>query len=64
MSRIGKKPIVIPDKVTVSVKPGAVDVAGPLGKLTQVLPPHTAVKVDKGQALVELMGLNDEEGWA
>lgn len=64
MSRIGKSPITIPEKVTVQVKPGAVEVSGPLGKLTQVLPPHTAVKVDKDQALVELVGLNDEEGGA
>jgi large subunit ribosomal protein L6 len=62
MSRIGKMPIVVPEKVTIAVKPGAVEVSGPLGKFTQTLPPHTTVKVDKGQALVELVGLNDEEG--
>jgi large subunit ribosomal protein L6 len=64
MSRIGKSPITLPEKVTLTVKPGAVEVTGPLGKFTQVLPPHTAVKVDKGQALVELVGLSDEEGGA
>ncbi len=64
MSRIGKSPIVVPEKVTIQVKSGVVEISGPLGKLTQVLPPHTTVKVDKGQALVELVGLNDEDGGA
>jgi large subunit ribosomal protein L6 len=62
MSRIGKMPIVIPDKVKIDLKPGVVEVSGPLGKMTQKLPPHTTVKIDKNQALVELVGLNDEEG--
>jgi large subunit ribosomal protein L6 len=35
MSRIGKKPIVIPKGVTVKVVDGAVEVAGPKGKLRQ-----------------------------
>jgi large subunit ribosomal protein L6 len=35
MSRIGKKPISIPDGVTVSVGPGRVTVNGPKGELTQ-----------------------------
>ncbi len=64
MSRIGKSPIVVPEKVTIQVKPGVVEISGPLGKLTQALPPHTTVKVDNGQALVELVGLNDEDGGA
>ena len=38
MSRIGKKPISIPKGVTVKVLPGAVDVKGPKGQLTQAFP--------------------------
>jgi len=64
MSRIGKMPVVIPDTVKLDIRPGAVEVSGPLGKLLQVLPPHTRVKIDKNQALVELVGLNDKEGGA
>ena len=64
MSRIGKMPITIPEKVKIDVRPGSVEVSGPLGKMVQTLPPHTAVKVDKNQAIVELVGLNDEEGGA
>jgi large subunit ribosomal protein L6 len=38
MSRIGKKIIPVPKGVKVDIKPGVVDVQGPKGKLTQVLP--------------------------
>ena len=38
MSRIGKKPIAIPKGVKVDVKPGAVEIQGPKGKLRQPLP--------------------------
>ncbi len=62
MSRIGKSPITIPEKVKLDIKPGAVEVQGPLGKMSQVLPPHVSVKVDKNQATVALVDLNDEEG--
>jgi large subunit ribosomal protein L6 len=37
MSRIGKKPIAIPDGVDVEIKPGLVSVKGPKGELTQVV---------------------------
>jgi large subunit ribosomal protein L6 len=37
MSRIGKKPIAIPDGVSVEVKPGLVSVKGPKGQLTQAV---------------------------
>ena len=38
MSRIGKKPIVVPKGVTVKVHDRAVEVQGPKGKLTQAFP--------------------------
>jgi large subunit ribosomal protein L6 len=37
MSRIGRKPIEVPEGVTVDVKPGAVMVKGPKGELNQVV---------------------------
>ena len=37
MSRIGKKPIAIPDGVTVDVKPELVSVKGPKGELDQTV---------------------------
>src|SRR3954471_6982147 len=39
MSRIGKKPITIPDKVKVDIKTDAVVVTGPKGSVTNPIPP-------------------------
>ena len=52
MSRIGRTPIAIPEKVKLEPREGFVDVQGPLGKLTQKLPPGIAVKIEKNQAIV------------
>ena len=38
MSRIGRKPIAIPQGVTVKVVDGAVEVQGPKGKMRQAFP--------------------------
>ena len=46
-------PIVIPDKVKIESKGSLIEVTGPLGKISQVIPPGIAVKIDKNQALVE-----------
>ena len=55
MSRIGKKPIAIPQGVEVSVKGHRISVSGPLGDLRMDCHPSVAVKLDKagGQVLVE-----------
>jgi large subunit ribosomal protein L6 len=39
MSRIGKKPIPVPDKVKVEIKPTTVVVTGPKGSVTNPIPP-------------------------
>jgi large subunit ribosomal protein L6 len=39
MSRIGKKPIPVPDKVKVEIKPDKVVVTGPKGSVTNPIPP-------------------------
>jgi large subunit ribosomal protein L6 len=39
MSRIGKKPISVPDKVKVDIKPDTVVVTGPKGTVTNPVPP-------------------------
>jgi large subunit ribosomal protein L6 len=39
MSRIGKKPIPIPDKVKVEIKPDSVVVTGPKGSVSNPIPP-------------------------
>ena len=48
MSRIGKQPVNIPDKVTVSVKDNVVVVKGPKGELSKPFPKEIGVVVDAG----------------
>jgi large subunit ribosomal protein L6 len=48
MSRIGNKPVQIPDGVTVSVGPGRVTVNGPKGELTQEIDTDMTVEVTDG----------------
>jgi large subunit ribosomal protein L6 len=48
MSRIGRKPIAIPDGVTVDLKPGLVSVKGPKGQLTQAVSPEMTVAQGEG----------------
>lgn len=52
MSRIGKKPISIPEKVTVEIKAGVVKVVGPKGELKQDLRPEIKVEIKNDQVLV------------
>jgi large subunit ribosomal protein L6 len=47
MSRIGRKPIAIPDGVTVEIKPGLVLVKGPKGELTQTV--SAEMKITQGE---------------
>lgn len=56
MSRIGKKPIQIPDKVKVSVQGRAVNVDGPMGKLSYTLPEHINAEVKDGIVNLAISG--------
>jgi len=56
MSRIGRLPITIPDKVTVEITNRRVHVAGPKGTLDFDLPQRTTAVVEKGQVLVQRDG--------
>jgi large subunit ribosomal protein L6 len=49
MSRIGKKPIVLPKGVSAQVSDGAVEVKGPKGQLRQPLPPGIKFELADGQ---------------
>ena len=53
MSRIGRKPVGLPDKVKIAVDGAHVCVEGPLGKLEQTLPLGLTVDVADGQAQVK-----------
>ena len=52
MSRVGKLPVKIPEKVKVSVDGALVKVEGPKGKMSFPFNPRVTVKVDKGEVKV------------
>ena len=53
MSRIGKKPIDLPDGVEIDIKPGLITVKGPKGELSQEVSTDMAVKTEDGSITVE-----------
>ncbi len=53
MSRIGRRPIIIPSGVEVSIESGAVAVKGPKGSLARAIHPDMVVRMEDGQVLVE-----------
>jgi large subunit ribosomal protein L6 len=53
MSRIGKRPIELPTSVNVAISPGRVQVNGPLGELSQVVPSRMKVEQREGEIVVE-----------
>jgi large subunit ribosomal protein L6 len=53
MSRIGKQPIPVPAGVSVSLDPGRVMAAGPLGTLQQQVPQRMAIEQADGEILVK-----------
>jgi len=63
MSRIGKLPIIIPDKVKVSVNGRNIAVEGPKGKLAMDLPARTTLQVEAKQMVVNRDG-DDKEARA
>jgi large subunit ribosomal protein L6 len=52
MSRIGKQPIPVPDSVSIALAPGRVQVNGPLGELTQIVPARMSVEQKDGEIVV------------
>lgn len=54
MSRIGRKPISIPDKVTITAAGGVVSVKGPLGELKTKVSPDVNVQVDANKREVNV----------
>jgi large subunit ribosomal protein L6 len=52
VSRIGKKPIAVPDGVTVEIRPGSVAVRGPKGELEERVSADMTVKQEDGQVVV------------
>jgi large subunit ribosomal protein L6 len=54
MSRIGKKPVLVPDGVTVSLDGPVITVAGPLGQLVYRHRPEVEVDYDAGERRVSV----------
>jgi large subunit ribosomal protein L6 len=54
MSRLAKKPIIIPEKTELSVNGVVVTVKGPLGTLTRTFTPMVAIKKEGSEVTVEL----------
>jgi large subunit ribosomal protein L6 len=52
MSRIGRKPVAVPDAVTVTIAPGNIAVKGPKGELTQAYSQDMTVSQEDGTILV------------
>jgi large subunit ribosomal protein L6 len=53
MSRIGNKPISIPDKVTVTINGSTVIVRGPKGELTETFRPELKIRMEDNRLLIE-----------
>jgi large subunit ribosomal protein L6 len=53
MSRIGKRPIELPDGVNVAIDPGRVMVSGPLGELQQQVPLRMTIERENGTLVVK-----------
>jgi large subunit ribosomal protein L6 len=57
MSRIGRKPIAVPESVSIDVAPGRVSVKGPKGELDQVL--STDMKVEQADGVLTVQRPTD-----
>lgn len=53
MSRIGKRPIKVPDKVTVTIEGQKVSVKGAKGTLSRELPPEVIIEQQNGTLMVK-----------
>jgi large subunit ribosomal protein L6 len=53
MSRVGKKPIVLPKGVKVSISDAELEVEGPRGKLTSPVPPGISFAVENGELVCQ-----------
>jgi large subunit ribosomal protein L6 len=53
MSRIGKAPVVIPDKVDVKIENNVVTAKGPLGTLSVTIRPEIIIKQEDGKIILE-----------
>jgi large subunit ribosomal protein L6 len=60
MSRIGKKPVKIPEGVTVTLDGKKVDVEGKLGKLSEELPPLLSAEFDEEAKILTILAADED----
>ncbi len=60
MSRIGKKPVVLPSGVSAELANGVLTVKGPKGSLTQEIHPKVDVKIENNEVLVDVAKKEDK----
>ena len=53
MSRIGKQPVPLPDKVTATIDRSLVTISGPKGMLSRDFSPEMAIRQENGSIIVE-----------
>lgn len=61
MSRIGKKPIKLPEQVEVKVESGEITIKGPKGSLKQALLPQISATIDGPELKVLIKDENDNQ---
>lgn len=64
MSRIGKKPVIIPDGVEVKIDGQVVTAKGPLGTETVELRPEVTVKLENKEVIVDIANHDDRKSRA
>jgi len=63
MSRVAKKPIIIPEKTTVTVDKGVVSVKGPKGEMSRTFRPGIGIVVENNQVTLTLNRPEDAVLW-
>ncbi len=53
MSRLAKKPLVIPEGVTVEYRDGSLEIKGPLGTITNEIPQLISLRINEGQIWID-----------
>jgi large subunit ribosomal protein L6 len=53
LSRVGKRPVELPKGVTAAIAQNKIEIKGPKGNLSRILPPNVDVKVDAGKVTVK-----------
>lgn len=61
MSRIGRRPITIPNAVQISVKDGTIHVKGPKGELTMAIVEGVTTSVKDGKAVFQCKDLDNKQ---